>query len=465
MKKVTASFIFRLLVVVALATSGLWLYMHHNWLRLCLVVPLFFVSIYWFHRLYTYNTRKVAFLLDAIENDDPAVRFYEHSLDKDNSSVNMMLNRIARILYNVKQETAQREKYYELILDFVETGIVVLNSKGAVYQKNKKATQLLGMDVFTHTKQLSRISDELKKVMEEALPGDKSQVQVSTERGTINLALRVSGINIKEEELRIIALSDINRELDEREIDSWIRLTRVLTHEIMNSLTPVTSLSETLLQLPGAENEEMRQGLETIHTTGKGLINFVMSYRKLTRLPSPEPSLFYVRPFLERMIKLACHQHPCPHISISLHEAKDDLIVFADENLIAQVVTNLLKNAIQAIGDTPDGLITLRAYCDEQESVHIEIANNGPVIDPEAAEQIFIPFFTTKEEGSGIGLSLSKQICIGVQLNSSLIRYAPGQDIKKTVFEDKISGTQPSLYSASNKADKLSLKLPYPISS
>ena len=429
MKKVTASFIFRLLVVVALATSGLWLYMHHNWLWLCLVVPLFFVSIYWFHRLYTYNTRKVAFLLDAIENDDPAVRFYEHSLDKDNSSVNMMLNRIARILYNVKQETAQREKYYELILDFVETGIVVLNSKGAVYQKNKKATQLLGMDVFTHTKQLSRISDELKKVMEEALPGDKSQVQVSTERGTINLALRVSGINIKEEELRIIALSDINRELDEREIDSWIRLTRVLTHEIMNSLTPVTSLSETLLQLPGAENEEMRQGLETIHTTGKGLINFVMSYRKLTRLPSPEPSLFYVRPFLERMIKLACHQHPCPHISISLHEAKDDLIVFADENLIAQVVTNLLKNAIQAIGDTPDGLITLRAYCDELESVHIEIANNGPVIDPEAAEQIFIPFFTTKDEGSGIGLSLSKQI---MRLSGGTLTLLPYKEDRQT---------------------------------
>lgn len=371
----------------------------------------------------------MAFLLDAIENDDPAVRFYEHSLDKDNSSVNMMLNRIARILYNVKQETAQREKYYELILDFVETGIVVLNSKGAVYQKNKKATQLLGMDVFTHTKQLSRISDELKKVMEEALPGDKSQVQVSTERGTINLALRVSGINIKEEELRIIALSDINRELDEREIDSWIRLTRVLTHEIMNSLTPVTSLSETLLQLPGAENEEMRQGLETIHTTGKGLINFVMSYRKLTRLPSPEPSLFYVRPFLERMIKLACHQHPCPHISISLHEAKDDLIVFADENLIAQVVTNLLKNAIQAIGDTPDGLITLRAYCDELESVHIEIANNGPVIDPEAAEQIFIPFFTTKEEGSGIGLSLSKQI---MRLSGGTLTLLPYKEDRQT---------------------------------
>ena len=258
--------------------------------------------------------------------------------------VNVMLNRIARILYNVKQETAQREKYYELIMDFVETGIVVLNSKGSVYQKNKEAMNLLGLDVLTHVKQLSRISDELMTALEKAVPGDKLQIQFNTERGTVHLALRVSGIRIKDEELRIIALSDINRELDEREIDSWIRLTRVLTHEIMNSLTPVTSLSETLLALPGAENEEMKQGLETIHSTGKGLINFVMSYRKLTRLPSPEPSLFYVRPFLERMIRLAQHQHPCPNITLSILEAREDLIVFADENLIAQVVTNLLKS-------------------------------------------------------------------------------------------------------------------------
>jgi nitrogen fixation/metabolism regulation signal transduction histidine kinase len=317
----------------------------------------------------------------------------------------------ARILtLNVKQETAQREKYYELIMDFVETGIVVLNSKGSVYQKNKEAMNLLGLDVLTHVKQLSRISDELMTALEKAVPGDKLQIQFNTERGTVHLALRVSGIRIKDEELRIIALSDINRELDEREIDSWIRLTRVLTHEIMNSLTPVTSLSETLLALPGAENEEMKQGLETIHSTGKGLINFVMSYRKLTRLPSPEPSLFYVRPFLERMIRLAQHQHPCPNITLSILEAREDLIVFADENLIAQVVTNLLKNAIQAIGNAPDGKITLKAYCDPQESIRIEIANNGPAIPPDAAGQIFVPFFTTKEEGSGIGLSLSKQI-------------------------------------------------------
>lgn len=336
-------FFFRLFTVLVLAIACTLLIQQRNWLWLCIVIPSFLVSIGWFYRLYTFNTRKIAFLLDAIENDDPAVRFYEHASPSDSTMVNVMLNRIACILYNVKQETAQREKYYELIMDFVETGIVVLNSKGSVYQKNKEAMNLLGLDVLTHVKQLSRISDELMTALEKAVPGDKLQIQFNTERGTVHLALRVSGIRIKDEELRIIALSDINRELDEREIDSWIRLTRVLTHEIMNSLTPVTSLSETLLALPGAENEEMKQGLETIHTTGKGLINFVMSYRKLTRLPAPEPSLFYVLPFLERMIKLAQHQHPCPNITFSILEAREDLIVFADENLIAQVVTNLLK--------------------------------------------------------------------------------------------------------------------------
>lgn len=422
-------FILRLLATTALAIACLLLVQRHNWLWLCIAVPAFIASIWWFYHLYTYNTRKVAFLLDAIENDDPAVRFYEHISGDDGSQVNSMLNRIARILYNVKQETAQREKYYELILDFVETGIIVLNSKGAVYQKNKEAMHLIGLEILTHVKQLSRISDELMNALEKSVPGDKLQVQFNTERGTVHLSLRVSGIKIQEEELRIIALSDINRELDEREIDSWIRLTRVLTHEIMNSLTPVTSLSETLLALPGAENEEMKQGLETIHTTGRGLINFVMSYRRLTRLPSPEPSLFYVLPFLERMIKLAQHQHPCPNITISILHAPEDLIVFADENLIAQVVTNLLKNAIQAIGSTPHGRITLKAYCDEQESIRIEIGNNGPAIPPDAAEQIFVPFFTTKDEGSGIGLSLSKQI---MRLSGGTLTLLPykeeGQD-------------------------------------
>ena len=426
MKKHLNTFWARLALVLFMAGACVWFIAEHNWLWLSVALPALVWSVWGFYRFYTYNHRKVAFLLDAIENHDPSVHFYEQVVDKDSSQVNVMLNRIARILHNVRQETIQREKYYELIMDFVETGIVVLDDKGTVFQKNQKALKLLGMEVLTHVRQLSRVSEHLEKAFEEAHSGQKLQVEYATERGTMHLSMRVSGITIQDKQLRIIALNDINHELDEREIDSWIRLTRVLTHEMMNSLTPVTSLSETLLSLPGAQaDEELRQGLETIRTTGKGLVNFVMSYRKLTRLPSPEPTLFDVHPFLLRMVQLAEHQHPCPNIRITLEAVPEDLMVFADESMLAQVMTNLLKNAIHAIGTSVEGEIRLRAYVDDQDMIHIEVSNNGPEITPEMAEQIFIPFFTTKEDGSGIGLSLSKQM---MRLQGGSIALLPYKD-------------------------------------
>ena len=446
MKRYFNTFWARLALVLLMAGACVWFIAEHNWLWLSVALPAFVWSVWGFYRFYTYNHRKVAFLLDAIENHDPSVHFYEQVVDKDSSQVNVMLNRIARILHNVRQETIQREKYYELILDFVETGIVVLDEKGVVFQHNRKALELLGkyLSLFdgaastdgreglledlllTHVRQLSRVSEHLEKAFTEAHSGQKLQVEYATERGTMNLSMRVSGITIQDKQLRIIALNDINHELDEREIDSWIRLTRVLTHEMMNSLTPVTSLSETLLSLPGAQaDEELRQGLETIRTTGKGLVNFVMSYRKLTRLPSPEPTLFDVHPFLLRMVQLAEHQHPCPNIRIILEAVPEDLMVFADESMLAQVMTNLLKNAIHAIGTSVEGEIRLRAYVDDQDMIHIEVSNNGPEITSEMAEQIFIPFFTTKEDGSGIGLSLSKQM---MRLQGGSIALLPYKD-------------------------------------
>ena len=426
MKKYLNTFPTHLVIVLLIAGICAWLINERNWLWLCVALPTLGWAIWKFYALYTSHTRKVAFLLDAIENDDPAVHFYEHVVDKESSQVNEMLNRIARMLQTIKHETVEREKYYELILDFVETGIVVLDDKGVVFQHNRKALELLRLEVLTHVKQLGRVSVEVENVFREMLPGQKMKVEYTHERGTTVLCFTASSITIQDKRFRIIALNDISHELDEREIDSWVRFTRVLTHEMMNSLTPVTSLSESLLTLPGArQDEELRQGLETIHTTGKGLVNFVMSYRKLTRLPSPEPTLFDVRPFLERMVQLAKHQHLSPNVRITLEKVSEDLMAFADESMMTQVMTNLLKNAVQAIGKTEEGEIRLRAYVDAQDIIRIEVANNGPKIAPEIAAQMFIPFFTTKEEGSGIGLSLSKQM---MRLQGGSIALLPYRD-------------------------------------
>ena len=394
---------------------------------------------WWIYRRYHRHTRKVLFLLEAIENNDYAIHFPEGQ-QSDDRLIHQALNRVARQFYNVKSETVQREKYYEIILNCVNTGIIVLNDNGTVYQKNSEALRLLGLEIFTHVQQLGRVDARLQETIARCHPGDKLQTAYHNERGTVNLSIRVSDITIRKEHLRILALNDINNELDEKEIDSWVRLTRVLTHEIMNSVTPITSLSDTLLTLTAeapspTQQEELRNGLQTISSTGKGLLSFVESYRQFTRVPTPEPSLFYVKGFLERMIELARHQYPEARISFECRIAPDDLILHADENLIAQVVINLLKNAIQAIEEAPastsgsKGTIRIHAYCNEEEAILIEIANNGPAIPPDVAEHIFIPFFTTKEKGSGIGLSISRQI---MRLSGGSLSLLPGE--KETTF-------------------------------
>ncbi|WP_349509085.1 sensor histidine kinase [Bacteroides fragilis] len=426
-KLLTERYWFRLGVSLCIAITAALFYSNRDFVWMILSLCFLIFSIWWQLSLYRIHTKRVLFMIDALENNDNAIHFPEEKTTPETRDINRALNRVGHILYNVKSETAQQEKYYELILDCINTGVLVLNDNGAIYQKNNEALRLLGLNVLTHIRQLSKVDVTLMQKVEFCRTGEKLQITFNNERGTVNLSIRVSDITIRKEHLRILALSDINSELDEKEIDSWIRLTRVLTHEIMNSVTPITSLSDTLLSLSDTHDEEIRSGLQTISTTGKGLLAFVESYRRFTRIPTPEPSLFYVKAFIDRMVELARHQNTCKNITFHTDISPADLIVYADENLISQVVINLLKNAIQAIGTQADGKIEISARCNDSEEVLIEIKNNGPVIPPEIADHIFIPFFTTKEGGSGIGLSISRQI---MRLSGGSITLLPGKETK-----------------------------------
>ena len=416
---------FRVLISLCLCVTTVMLAVKGIYIGMGLSLWLLILSFWWQLKLYRKHTRQVLFMIAALENNDNAFRFPEDLGTTENRLINRALNRVSHILYNVKAETAQQEKYYELILDCINTGVLVLNDNGAVYQKNNEALRLLGLDVFTHIQQLSRIDKRLMETFSSCRADDKLQITFTNERETVHLSVRVSDITIRKEHLRILALNDINTELDEKEIDSWIRLIRVLTHEIMNSVTPITSLSDTLLSLAKTTDSEIRNGLQTISATGKGLLSFVESYRRFTRIPTPEPSLFYVKAFIDRMTELARHQNPAGNISFHSEITPADLILYADENLISQVVINLLKNATQAIGEQTDGQVFLRVWCNEDEEIMIEVKNNGPTISPEIAEHIFIPFFTTKEGGSGIGLSISRQI---MRLSGGSITLLPGKE-------------------------------------
>ncbi|GHV49351.1 sensor histidine kinase [Bacteroidia bacterium] len=405
------SYSFRLPLLIGLTIAATaFAFMQEWWLcAVCFIAWLYAVRL--MKRLYHRNAEKVAFILDAIDNSDHTVKYDENRLYSADSLVNASLNRITQILFQAKVDAVQKEKYYELIMNSVSTGILVIDDRGYIFQTNNEALRLLGLSVLTHCTQINRVDEKLGELITHIQAGAKQQISFNNERGAVHLSVRVSEMSLRDNHVRILAINDINSELEEKEIDSWIRLTRVLTHEIMNSITPITSLSDTLLSLDGPENREMRNGLETISATGKSLIAFVESYRRFTHIPTPRPSLFYVYPFVERMRQLAIHQNNYPNIRITIDVEPSGMIAYADENLISQVALNLIKNAMQAIGnESPGGKITLTARCNADESIRIDVSNNGPAIPPEVATQIFIPFFTTKEGGSGVGLSISRQI-------------------------------------------------------
>lgn len=378
-----------------------------------IIIVLLLVAVVGYIRLYRHyrrNIKKVTFLFDAIDNGDFSFNFPTEKRFKEDKILHQSLNRIKLFLQHTREEQMEREKYYEQILNAVDTGILVVDSHDNILQHNQAALRLLDTDVLTHMNQVKgKLKDE-------------------------HLAKHETQAMLKDKHVRIIALSDVSHELSNQEVDSWIKLIRVLTHEIMNTITPVTSLSETLLTRV-TEDKYLKQGLETIHKTGTELLAFVNNYRRFTHVPQPQPALFYVEPFLERMALLCNHE-------VEISVSPKDLLVYADESLLSHVVTNLLKNAVEAFREKgklsaernkQDGneqgrnkqecrsadlqsaaskkaFIRLQAYANAQESIIIDVSNNAGLIPEDVASHIFIPFFTTKPEGSGIGLSLSRQI-------------------------------------------------------
>lgn len=372
---------------------------------------------------YKATESKIKFMIASIANADYAFSFRTDNVKEGEKMVNESLNLVSEMLKRARNEAIEREKFYELIMNSVRTGILVVDDEGRILRSNDSALQLIGLQVLTYTEQIGRVSTELKAKIEAIKPGERQQSTILNERGTTSLQLQASETMLKGKHVRIVAINDINSALDQNELDSWTKLIRVLTHEIMNTVAPITSLSQTLIRKikedPSPTGEgwggavsSLIEGLEVIEKTSRGLTEFVENYRKLTHLPTPSPSLFYVKPFAERIKQLAEQVAEGSDISINIDIKPSDLILYADESLVAHVANNLMKNAIQAIrqSDNPHGNVWLKAYANADESITIAVSDDGPLIPDDVAQHIFVPFFTTKKDGSGIGLSVSRQI-------------------------------------------------------
>jgi len=357
--------------------------------------------------------RKVNYMLDALEDGETNFRFSERK-----SRLNKTLNRLNGIFKQERLAIREQEKFFGTLLDNVKTGIVVFDtSSGAITYSNSRALQILGLASLVNIKQLRIIDNNLAAAFiaeKEVSDPEKNKASFYNESSQKTIVMSKSSALVQGRDVRIVSFNDVTEELETNQEEAYSKLIRVLTHEIMNTVTPISSLSDALVSYLEPEGDELtqerrkalRDGLDTIASSSRSLIQFVESYRNLTRVAPPVKSVFYVRDLASEMMELTSEQLASSGASLSFAERSDDVILFADRGQILQILINLVKNAVQAKAR----IINMEARIDSSDVTIIEVSNDGEPISPEAQKQMFVPFYTTKQDGSGIGLAISRQI-------------------------------------------------------
>lgn len=365
---------------------------------------------------------KIDFMSDALDSGETAFRYSESRWR--NRRLNKSLNRLRSIFEAEKADIRERERYFGTMLDHVQSGVIVIDGEKIDYS-NTVAKGFLGMAEISSLRQIGRISPDLANAFREASEME-SRASFISERGTVQFSISACTARLHGKEVSIVTFNDITREMENNESESWTRLIRVLTHEIMNTVTPVASLSSALSQnLDSYSAEDIRSALGTIASSSEGLISFVQSYRSLTHISAPVRKAFYLKDLVNDSVNIA--KANWPSVNVLYRELTSDVILYADYGQMSQVLNNLIKNAVQAGA----GNVSITASIDKREQTVIDIANDGEPISASGQEQLFVPFYTTKgTSGTGVGLSLCRQI---VRLNGGTIKLSSSTP-EATVF-------------------------------
>ena len=365
---------------------------------------------------------KIDFMSDALDSGETAFRYSESRWR--NRRLNKSLNRLRSIFEAEKADIRERERYFGTMLDHVQSGVIVIDGEKIDYS-NTVAKGFLGMAEISSLRQIGRISPDLANAFREASEME-SRASFISERGTVQFSISACTAKLHGKEVSIVTFNDITREMENNESESWTRLIRVLTHEIMNTVTPVASLSSALSQnLDSYSAEDIRSALGTIASSSEGLISFVQSYRSLTHISAPVRKAFYLKDLVNDSVNIA--KANWPSVNVLYRELSSDVILYADYGQMSQVLNNLIKNAVQAGA----GNVSITASIDKREQTVIDIANDGEPISASRQEQLFVPFYTTKgTSGTGVGLSLCRQI---VRLNGGTIKLSSSTP-EATVF-------------------------------
>lgn len=372
--------------------------------------------------------------LQTIKHEDFSQTFLGQGLGSSFEDLKSAFNDVIQKFHKARAEKEEHFRYLQTVVQHVGIGLLAFESDGKVELINTAAKRLLKKPALKNITALKAFSEPLVETLLEIQSGQRALVKIHDNNEMLQLAINATEFRMRDQNFKLVTLQDIQSELEETELQAWQKLIRVLTHEIMNSVTPIASLASTIKELIESEDvtrngaelkpeskEDIQGGLQTIQKRSEGLLHFVDAYRDLTRIPTPNFQIFAVKDLLERVVKLMQNDLSEKCISCEIRVVPENLQLTADSEMIEQILINLLKNAMHAVADKPDGKIMLSSEIDARGHAILQVSDNGPGIPEDVREKIFIPFFTTKENGSGIGLSLSQQVMrlhggsIGVQ--------------------------------------------------
>ena len=328
------------------------------------------------------------------------------------------------ILAKLREDQLEKEAnyhYFRTVFQHLSIGLITFEEDGSIQILNTAAKRMLNIQQLNHIEEISKVNKELHYAIHHLRTGGSELIKIVHPDGIMQLSVYVIELVLRDVKFKLVSLQNIQSELEEKEMEAWQNLVRVLTHEIMNSIAPISSLAATIREDIASKHkweevilredlDDYLLGISTIEKRSEGLINFVSDFRSLAHIPTPKFTAIQIADLFERVELLLKTQLDSQHIETSTMITPADLLLFADCSLIEQVLINLTQNAIHAVEDSLVKKILLKAYIDENGKIIIEVTDSGKGIEEEALSKIFIPFFTTKKKGSGIGLSLSKQI-------------------------------------------------------
>jgi len=389
-----------------------------------LVAVIIVVQVFSLIRYVDRTNRDLTSFLESIRFSEFTRSFQIEGMGSSFDELNRAFNDVIIDFQKVRSEKEEHFHYLQSIVQNIDVAIIAYRKDGTVEMINKSAKQLFQIHSLKNIKSLEQMSQDLVNTLLNISPGENTLVKVQDQDDILQLAIYSTEFKVKEKLIILATINNIQNVLEEQETEAWQKLIRVLTHEIMNSITPIASLSSTLeIMLKGITDGgniredmdldtvlEIQQALQTINKRSTGLLHFVNTYRNLTRIPKPNFKIFQVKDLFKNIYLLMEEEIQESKIRFLSKIEPDNIHVSADEQLVEQVIINLIRNSLHALENRPDPTIELKAYYNKRGRVTIQVSDNGIGILPEVLDKIFIPFFTTKQSGSGIGLSLSRQI-------------------------------------------------------